>query len=118
LKSSTVVACCHAAMSSAVGVNAAGAVGVGAGVSSGCVVAVEGVVVGGFLLWHVLGAGSSDDGYILGMARVAPHAQYMINYFRWFGSPEDPFGWYYNVLALMRLEKLGTCLRNSTKSAM
>lgn len=62
---------------------------------------VDGVVVGGFLLWHVLGAGSSDDGYILGMARVAPHAQYMINYFRWFGSPEDPFGWYYNVLALM-----------------
>lgn len=62
---------------------------------------VDGVVVGGFLLWHVLGAGSSDDGYILQMARVAPHAQYMINYFRWFGSPEDPFGWYYNVLALM-----------------
>ncbi|MFL0242387.1 arabinosyltransferase domain-containing protein [Mycobacterium sp. SMC-17] len=62
---------------------------------------VDGVVIGGFLLWHVLGAGSSDDGYILGMARVAPHAQYMINYFRWFGSPEDPFGWYYNVLALM-----------------
>ncbi|WP_135357121.1 arabinosyltransferase domain-containing protein [Mycolicibacterium sp. NCC-Tsukiji] len=62
---------------------------------------VDGVVIGGFLLWHVLGAGSSDDGYILQMARVAPHAQYMINYFRWFGSPEDPFGWYYNVLALM-----------------
>ncbi|MDR3664244.1 MAG: arabinosyltransferase domain-containing protein [Mycobacterium sp.] len=62
---------------------------------------VDGVVVGGFLLWHVLGAGSSDDGYILQMARVAPHANYMVNYFRWFGSPEDPFGWYYNVLALM-----------------
>ncbi len=62
---------------------------------------VDGVVIGGFLLWHVLGAGSSDDGYILQMARVAPHAQYMVNYFRWFGSPEDPFGWYYNVLALM-----------------
>ncbi len=26
---------------------------------------------------------------------------YMANYFRWFGVPEDPFGWYYNVLALM-----------------
>jgi len=25
----------------------------------------------------------------------------MSNYFRWFGSPEDPFGWYYNLLALM-----------------
>jgi arabinosyltransferase B len=63
--------------------------------------AVDGVVIGGFLLWHVAGANSSDDGYILQMARVADHAGYMSNYFRWFGSPEDPFGWYYNVLALM-----------------
>ena len=62
---------------------------------------VDGVVVGGFLLWHVIGANSSDDGYILGMARVADQAGYMSNYFRWFGSPEDPFGWYYNLLALM-----------------
>ena len=54
-----------------------------------------------FLVWHVIGANSSDDGYILGMARVADHAGYMSNYFRWFGSPEDPFGWYYNLLALM-----------------
>ena len=62
---------------------------------------VDSVVIGGFVLWYLLGAGSSDDGYILQMARVAPHANYMINYFRWFGTPEDPFGWYYNVLALM-----------------
>ena len=58
-------------------------------------------MIGAFLLWHVAGANSSDDGYILGMARVADHAGYMSNYFRWFGSPEDPFGWYYNLLALM-----------------
>lgn len=63
--------------------------------------AVDVAVVGGFLVWHVLGANSSDDGYILQMARVADRAGYMSNYFRWFGSPEDPFGWYYNVLALM-----------------
>lgn len=62
---------------------------------------VDGVVVGGFALWYVIGANSSDDGYILQMARVADHGGYMANYFRWFGSPEDPFGWYYNVLALM-----------------
>jgi len=62
---------------------------------------VDVAVVGGFLVWHVLGANSSDDGYILQMARVADRAGYMSNYFRWFGSPEDPFGWYYNVLALM-----------------
>ena len=65
------------------------------------VTAIDGVVVGGFALWYVIGANSSDDGYILGMARVADHAGYMSNYFRWFGSPEDPFGWYYNLLALM-----------------
>lgn len=58
-------------------------------------------VVLGFVIWYVIGANSSDDGYILGMARVADHAGYMSNYFRWFGSPEDPFGWYYNLLALM-----------------
>ena len=61
----------------------------------------DATVIVGFLLWHVMGANSSDDGYILGMARVADHAGYMSNYFRWFGSPEDPFGWYYNLLALM-----------------
>lgn len=63
--------------------------------------AVDVTVVLGFLIWHVMGANSSDDGYILQMARVADHAGYMSNYFRWFGSPEDPFGWFYNVLALM-----------------
>ncbi len=63
--------------------------------------ATDVVVIGGFVVWHVMGANSSDDGYILGMARVAGHAGYMSNYFRWFGSPEDPFGWYYNLLALM-----------------
>ena len=62
---------------------------------------VDIVVVGGFLLWYVIGAGSSDDGYQMQMARTADHAGYMANYFRWFGCPEDPFGWYYNVLALM-----------------
>lgn len=63
--------------------------------------AVDVTVVGAFLVWYVIGANSSDDGYILGMARVAERAGYMSNYFRWFGVPEDPFGWYYNVLALM-----------------
>jgi arabinosyltransferase B len=61
----------------------------------------DAAVIFGFLLWHVIGANSSDDGYILGMARVADRAGYMSNYFRWFGSPEDPFGWYYNLLAVM-----------------
>ena len=62
---------------------------------------VDAAVISGFVIWHVIGANSSDDGYILGMARVAGHAGYMSNYFRWFGVPEDPFGWFYNVLAMM-----------------
>ncbi|WP_414738715.1 arabinosyltransferase domain-containing protein [Mycobacterium haemophilum] len=61
----------------------------------------DAAVIAGFLLWHVIGANSADDGYQLQMARTADHANYMANYFRWFGSPEDPFGWYYNLLALM-----------------
>ncbi|GAB2919362.1 arabinosyltransferase EmbC [Rhodococcus aerolatus] len=58
------------------------------------VVAVLGV-------WHVIGANTSDDGYLLTMARAARSSGYMGNYFRWFGSPEAPFGWYYEVLAWM-----------------
>jgi arabinosyltransferase C len=34
------------------------------------------------------------------MARVSEHAGYMANYYRWFGTPEAPFGWYYDLLAL------------------
>ena len=59
---------------------------------------VDGVVVGVLCVWHVIGANTSDDGYILTMARVAEKAGYMANYFRWFGVPEAPFGWYYYVL--------------------
>lgn len=63
--------------------------------------AIDVTVVVVSVVWYVAGAGSSDDGYQMQMARVADHAGYMSNYFRWFGSPEDPFGWYYNLLALM-----------------
>ncbi|MFI6870925.1 arabinosyltransferase domain-containing protein [Nocardia sp. NPDC050406] len=58
----------------------------------------DGAVVGTLVLWHFIGANTSDDGYILTMTRVAPHAGYMANYFRWFGVPEAPFGWYYYVI--------------------
>jgi arabinosyltransferase C len=50
--------------------------------------------------WHFVGANTADDGYILTMARVSEHAGYMANYYRWFGTPEAPFGWYYDLLAL------------------
>ena len=52
------------------------------------------------LWWHFVGANTSDDGYILTMARVSGNAGYMANYYRWFGTPEAPFGWYYDLLAV------------------
>jgi arabinosyltransferase B len=60
----------------------------------------DGAVVGTLLVWHFVGANTSDDGYILSMVRVAPHAGYMANYFRWYGVPEAPFGWYYYVIQI------------------
>ena len=58
----------------------------------------------GFILvvWHFIGANTSDDGYIFTMARVSDESGYMANYYRWFGVPESPFGApYYDLLALM-----------------
>ena len=50
------------------------------------------------VVWHFFGANTSDDGYLLNMARVADHAGYISNYYRWLGSPESPIGWYYSIL--------------------
>ncbi|BDX29783.1 arabinosyltransferase A [Mycobacterium antarcticum] len=61
---------------------------------------LDGVVTVVLLWWHFVGANTSDDGYILTMARVSEHAGYMANYYRWFGTPEAPFGWYYDLLAM------------------
>ncbi len=62
--------------------------------------ALDGLVVAVLGWWHFVGANTSDDGYILTMARVSEHAGYMANYYRWLGTPEAPFGWYYDLLAL------------------
>ncbi|AXN52721.1 putative arabinosyltransferase A [Mycobacterium marinum] len=51
------------------------------------------------LLWHVIGALSSDDGYNLTIARIAPQAGYVANYYRYFGTTEAPFDWYHELLA-------------------
>jgi arabinosyltransferase C len=58
------------------------------------------LVIAALVWWHFVGANTSDDGYILTMARVSENAGYMANYYRWFGTPEAPFGWYYDLLAL------------------
>ena len=59
----------------------------------------DGAVVGTLLLWHVVGATSSDDGYNLTIARVSGDAGYVANYYRYFGATEAPFDWYQSVLA-------------------
>ncbi|MEV6063590.1 arabinosyltransferase domain-containing protein [Nocardia asteroides] len=59
------------------------------------------VVVATLLGWHLIGANTSDDGYILNMARASGPSGYMANYYRWFGVPEAPFGWSYELLAWM-----------------
>ncbi|MFI5505915.1 arabinosyltransferase domain-containing protein [Mycobacterium sp. NPDC051804] len=56
-------------------------------------------VVGTLLLWHIIGALSSDDGYNLTIARVSADAGYTANYYRFFGASEAPFDWYQSVLA-------------------
>jgi arabinosyltransferase C len=61
---------------------------------------LDGLVSAVLVWWHFVGANTADDGYILTMARVSEHAGYMANYYRWFGAPEAPFGWYYDLLAL------------------
>ncbi|MCV7283580.1 arabinosyltransferase [Mycolicibacterium flavescens] len=61
---------------------------------------LDGVVTAVLVWWHFVGANTADDGYILTMARVSEQAGYMANYYRWFGTPEAPFGWYYDLLAL------------------
>ncbi|MCV7319083.1 arabinosyltransferase domain-containing protein [Mycolicibacterium confluentis] len=61
---------------------------------------LDALVAAVLVWWHFVGANTSDDGYILTMARVSEDAGYMANYYRWFGTPEAPFGWYYDLLAL------------------
>ncbi|GAA3188918.1 hypothetical protein GCM10020255_086870 [Rhodococcus baikonurensis] len=63
---------------------------------------LDGVVVGTLVLWHFIGATTTDDGYQFTMARASEQSGYMSNYFRWFAVPETPFGTpYYNILGLL-----------------
>lgn len=64
--------------------------------------ATDGVVGFVLMVWHFIGANTSDDGFLLTMGRVAEASGYMANYYRWFGVPESPFGApYYDLLGWM-----------------
>ncbi|MBB1045260.1 arabinosyltransferase domain-containing protein, partial [Dietzia sp. DQ11-44] len=59
-------------------------------------------VIGTLGIWHFVGGNTSDDGYIMSMARAADPAGYMANYYRWYGVPESPFGSpYYDLLTML-----------------
>ncbi|WP_293768105.1 arabinosyltransferase domain-containing protein [uncultured Corynebacterium sp.] len=63
---------------------------------------LDGVVAFVLVFWYFFGSNTSDDGFILTMARVSDHASYMANYYRWYGVPESPFGSpYYDILAFI-----------------
>jgi len=63
---------------------------------------LDAVVLSVLGFWHVFGANTSDDGFLLTMARVAAGTDYMANYYRWYGVPEAPFGSpFYDILALL-----------------
>jgi arabinosyltransferase C len=54
------------------------------------------------VIWYFIGANTSDDGYLLTMARASHESGYMANYYRWFGVPESPFGApYYDLMGVM-----------------
>ncbi|AHH19141.1 putative arabinosyltransferase [Nocardia nova SH22a] len=53
---------------------------------------VDLVVLATLVVWHFIGATTSDDGYQFGMARTSLVSGYMANYFRFFGVPENPVG--------------------------
>lgn len=60
------------------------------------------VVVAAILgFWWIAGANTSDDGYNFVVGRITADAGYADNYFRYFGVPQDPFGWHFQVISWM-----------------
>lgn len=51
--------------------------------------------------WWIAGANTSDDGYNFTVGRITANAGYADNYFRYFGVPQDPFGWHFQVISAM-----------------
>lgn len=61
---------------------------------------LDAVVTATLVIWLFVGGNTADDGYQVTVGRVAPDAGYLDNYYRYFGVPQDPFGWHYQYLAL------------------
>ncbi|KAA0916427.1 arabinosyltransferase domain-containing protein [Dietzia sp. ANT_WB102] len=66
------------------------------------------LVVVTLLVWHVIGANTADDGYILTEARAAVSSGYMPEVFRYYGAPYAPFGMPYYLYTAMSAVSLGS----------
>lgn len=66
------------------------------------------LVVATLLVWHVIGANTADDGYILTEARAAVSSGYMPEVFRYYGAPYAPFGMPYYLYTVMSSISLGS----------
>lgn len=66
------------------------------------------LVVATLLVWHVIGANTADDGYILTEARAAVSSGYMPEVFRYYGAPYAPFGMPYYLYTAMSAVSLGS----------
>ncbi len=62
---------------------------------------LDGLVTAILLFWWFSGANTSDDGYNMTVGRITSGAGYADNYFRYFGVPQDPFGWHFHVISWM-----------------
>lgn len=66
------------------------------------------LVTATLLVWHVIGANTADDGYILTEARAAVSSGYMPEVFRYYGAPYAPFGMPYYLYTAMSEISLGS----------
>ncbi|MBB1037491.1 arabinosyltransferase domain-containing protein [Dietzia natronolimnaea] len=66
------------------------------------------VVVATLLVWHVIGANTADDGYILTEARAAVSSGYMPEVFRYYGAPYAPFGMPYYLYTAISSVTVGS----------
>lgn len=53
----------------------------------------DAAVVASLGIWWLVGAMTSDDGYIFTIARARADQGFIGNYFRWFSNPEAPWNW-------------------------
>lgn len=66
------------------------------------------VVMAALLVWHIIGANTADDGYILTEARAAVSSGYMPEVFRYYGAPYAPFGMPYYLYTAISSVTLGS----------